>query len=332
MHGRFRGLGFRGGGGGCRSHRGGAAARTPSRLASGIAARWHRLRMCSTPPAGAGEVVRHPGADSLEMDRLHPRRHRRLKGEARGAFSLETSLKIHAISLHPGASIEHQLSYVFANCGCNSIFNVSELAICLIGKELRARVSDIFLNLSLKAIDISGVSMVTTFLAEVPLAKSLTGVLKICVILNASNVVRRRSYSNKVQTAKVTDFYDCDPANPGQPFAPFLFFKRSKKRQPVILFSPMIPLKLSLNGKQFQHFADNDPNKKLKFLLIFMKLPCTSLLCITITSDCCFKQPVISFNPMIPLMLNLSGMKFDCVLQTMIQAKIFLLISIFGDE
>lgn len=84
MHGRFRGLGFRGGGGGCRSHRGGAAARTPSRLASGIAARWHRLRMCSTPPAGAGEVVRHPGADSLEMDRLHPRRHRRLKGEARG--------------------------------------------------------------------------------------------------------------------------------------------------------------------------------------------------------------------------------------------------------
>ncbi|EEE51658.1 hypothetical protein OsJ_32975 [Oryza sativa Japonica Group] len=47
-------------------------------------------------------------------------------------------------------------------------------------KELRARVSDIFLNLSLKAIDISGVSMVTTFLAEVPLAKSLTGVLKIC--------------------------------------------------------------------------------------------------------------------------------------------------------
>uniref|UniRef100_A0A0E0IYF1 Uncharacterized protein n=1 Tax=Oryza nivara TaxID=4536 RepID=A0A0E0IYF1_ORYNI len=212
MHGRFRGLGFRGGGGGCRSHRGGAAARTPSRLASGIAARWHRLRMCSTPPAGAGEVVRHPGADSLEMDRLHPRRHRRLKGEARGAFSLETSLKIHAISLHPGASIEHQLSYVFANCGCNSIFNVSELAICLIGKELRARVSDIFLNLSLKAIDISGVSMVV-------------------IILNASNVVRRRSYSNKVQTAKVTDFYDCDPANPGQPFAPFLFFKRSKKRQ-----------------------------------------------------------------------------------------------------
>ncbi|BAT12694.1 Os11g0149300 [Oryza sativa Japonica Group] len=133
MHGRFRGLGFRGGGGGRRSHRGGAAARTPSRLASGIAARWHRLRMCSTPPAGAGEVVRHPGADSLEMDRLHRRRHRRLKGEARGAFSLETSLKIHAISLHPGASIEHQLSYVFANCGCNSIFNVSELAICLIG-------------------------------------------------------------------------------------------------------------------------------------------------------------------------------------------------------
>uniref|UniRef100_A0A0E0BFB9 Uncharacterized protein n=1 Tax=Oryza glumipatula TaxID=40148 RepID=A0A0E0BFB9_9ORYZ len=261
MHGRFRGLGFRGGGGGRRSHRGGAAARTPSRLASGISARRHRLRMCSTPPAGAGEVVRHPGADSLEMDRLHRRRHRRLKGEARGAFSLETSLKIHAISLHPGASIEHQLSYVFANCGCNSIFNVP--------------------------IDISGVSMVTTFLAEVPLAKSLTGVLKICgqdwlllvnchiitslmLFLSPSRFVTALS---TLPTAKVTDFYDCDPANPGQPFAPFLFFKLSKKR-----------------------------------------------------------QPVISFNPMIPLMLNLSGMKFDCVLQTMIQAKIFLLISIFGDE
>lgn len=69
-------------------------------------------------------------------------------------------------------------------------------------------------------------------------------------------------------------------------FKPLFFCNR----QPVILFSPMIPLKLSLSGKQFQHFADNDPNKKLKFLLIFMKLPCTSLLCITITSDCCFKS------------------------------------------
>uniref|UniRef100_A0A0E0IYF3 Uncharacterized protein n=1 Tax=Oryza nivara TaxID=4536 RepID=A0A0E0IYF3_ORYNI len=156
MHGRFRGLGFRGGGGGCRSHRGGAAARTPSRLASGIAARWHRLRMCSTPPAGAGEVVRHPGADSLEMDRLHPRRHRRLKGEARDDI------------LSGGSSCQ------ILDWGSQNLWSV---------------------------------------------------------ILNASNVVRRRSYSNKVQTAKVTDFYDCDPANPGQPFAPFLFFKRSKKRQ-----------------------------------------------------------------------------------------------------
>uniref|UniRef100_A0A0D3HI95 Uncharacterized protein n=1 Tax=Oryza barthii TaxID=65489 RepID=A0A0D3HI95_9ORYZ len=190
MHGRFRGLGLRGGGGGRRSHRGGAAARTPSRLASGIAARRHRLRMCSTPPAGAGEVVRHPGADSLEMDRLHRRRHRRLKGEARGAFILETSLKIHAISLHPGASIEHQLSYVFANCGYDILSGGSSCQILDWGSQ----------NLW-------------------------------SVILNASNVVRRRSYSNKVQTAKVTDFYDCDTANPGQPFAPFLFFKRSKKRQ-----------------------------------------------------------------------------------------------------
>uniref|UniRef100_A0A0E0MCG7 Uncharacterized protein n=1 Tax=Oryza punctata TaxID=4537 RepID=A0A0E0MCG7_ORYPU len=107
---------------------------------------------------------------------------------------------------------------------------------------------------------------------------------------SASNVVRRRSYSNKwqysyqVQTAKVTDFYDCDPAILDRPLHHSSFQAKQKRlgvsyqsmitsaccletlsfcRQPVTSFSPMIPLKLSLSGKQFQHFADNDPNKNI---------------------------------------------------------------------
>uniref|UniRef100_A0A0E0F2L2 Uncharacterized protein n=1 Tax=Oryza meridionalis TaxID=40149 RepID=A0A0E0F2L2_9ORYZ len=62
---------------------------------------------------------------------------------------------------------------------------------------------------------------------------------------------RRRSYSNKVQTAEVTDFYDCDPANPGQPFAPFLFFKRSKKStQHTTMIQAKIFLVISIFGDE----------------------------------------------------------------------------------
>uniref|UniRef100_A0A0E0MCG5 Uncharacterized protein n=1 Tax=Oryza punctata TaxID=4537 RepID=A0A0E0MCG5_ORYPU len=91
-------------------------------------------------------------------------------------------------------------------------------------------------------------------------------------------------YSYQVQTAKVTDFYDCDPAILDRPLHHSSFQAKQKRlgvsyqsmitsaccletlsfcRQPVTSFSPMIPLKLSLSGKQFQHFADNDPNKNI---------------------------------------------------------------------
>uniref|UniRef100_A0A0E0F2L1 Uncharacterized protein n=1 Tax=Oryza meridionalis TaxID=40149 RepID=A0A0E0F2L1_9ORYZ len=80
---------------------------------------------------------------------------------------------------------------------------------------------------------------------------SMSVVKYFAVILIASNVVRRRSYSNKVQTAEVTDFYDCDPANPGQPFAPFLFFKRSKKStQHTTMIQAKIFLVISIFGDE----------------------------------------------------------------------------------